>query len=97
MLDISPVIFLKLAQDNVGESDFVFIKAPSYNISDSADVYMHSNEAFKENRKPHPIFTLPFVNATQLEEVIYFKYAKAMLSLIYCSYVILNYKSSINC
>lgn len=67
VLDLTPVVFLKLSQDQVGESDFVFGPKPSYNISESADVFMYDGE---HPRKPVPGYILPFVNATQMQETI---------------------------
>ena len=69
ILDISPVVFLKLAQDQVGESDFVFTKTPGFNISEGADVNMYSLPAF-DKRKPRPVISSPFINFTQIDHKI---------------------------
>ena len=62
------MLFLKLAQDQVGESDFVFTKIAAKNMSQSGDLFMYGENAF-EHREPIPVVTLPFVNTTELEQV----------------------------
>jgi len=61
ILDVSPVVFLKLAQDQVGESDFIYTKVASVNTSETGDIYMYSDNVYQQ-RKSKPKFTLPFVN-----------------------------------
>lgn len=67
ILDVSPSVFLKLSQDQIGESDIIFRSMSASNISESGDVFMYGRQS--ERPKPPP-FTLPFVNATEMQQVV---------------------------
>lgn len=67
ILDIAPAIFLKLSEDQVGESDFVFRAKASFNISESADEFMYSGLATRESA---PVISSFFVNTTKMQESV---------------------------
>jgi len=67
VLDLLPVVFLKLAQDQAGESDFVYTSQSSANTSYSGDVFMYNQEVFTP-RIASGGFTIPLVNATEMIE-----------------------------
>ena len=64
ILDVSPVIFLKLAQDQVGESDFIFHAKAGQNISESGDKFIYGHDL---DRKVPPPIVWPLVNTTDLQ------------------------------
>lgn len=68
MLDVLPVAFLKLAQNQAGESDFVFSSLSSANVSYSGDVFLYSSDAY-DNREGNNNFTFPLINATEMYEL----------------------------
>jgi hypothetical protein len=67
ILNIAPAVFLKLSEDQIGESDIVFRSMASMNISQSADLFMYSH---LPKRKPVPRGSSIFVNSTKLQATI---------------------------
>lgn len=65
ILDILPVVFLKQAQDQVGESDFIYTSVAAENVSQSGDYFMYDSTYVSE-RKPLSNFSLPVINGTEL-------------------------------
>ena len=66
ILDVSPVIFLKLSQNQVGESDFIIHARPSVNMTQSGDFFAYNNNF---ERKDLPEETVPLVNTTYLQSI----------------------------
>jgi hypothetical protein len=65
ILDILPLVFLKQAQNTVGESDFVYTAFPTLNITQSGDKFMYDETQYS-TRAPPQNNSQPFINATQL-------------------------------
>lgn len=65
ILDILPLVFLKQAQNTVGESDFVYTAFPTLNITQSGDKFMYDETQYL-TRAPPQNNSQPFINATQL-------------------------------
>jgi hypothetical protein len=61
ILDVLPLVFLKQAQNTVGEADFVFNSVSPQNISQSADTYIYNN-VYQANRIVPSDNALPFIN-----------------------------------
>jgi hypothetical protein len=68
ILDMLPLIFLKQAQDTVGESDFIYRAKAAENVSESVNNFMYQYNGLY-NRSPAPETSSSFVNCTQLEEM----------------------------
>ena len=67
ILDLLPYIFLKQAQDTVGESDLVYTARSAENISQSADHFAY-NSVYHTVRTEAPDDTSTFVNFTLMEQ-----------------------------
>lgn len=64
ILDVLPLVFIKQAQNTVGESDFIFTAVSPQNISQSTDSYMYDN-SFQIDRIVPGDSSLPFINYTE--------------------------------
>ena len=60
-------MFLKIAEDQVGESDLIYRAKPAANISYSADSFAYTGI---EKRNSKDKWSLPFINMTKMEEAI---------------------------
>ena len=67
VLDLTPIVFLKIAEDQVGESDIIYVAKPATNISYSADKFSYSGV---ENRNVKDKWISPFINITKMDEEI---------------------------
>lgn len=61
ILDVLPLVFLKQAQNSVGEADFVFNSVSPQNISQSVDTYIYNN-AYQTTRVVPAENALPFID-----------------------------------
>ena len=64
VLDVLPVVFLKLAQNQAGESDFVYTSQSSSNVTYSTDNFMYNMEAYG-SREDTSDFEFPLINTTE--------------------------------
>ena len=67
ILDVLPVVFLKLAQNQAGESDFIYTAQSSSNQSYSGDNFMYNVGAY-ESRESLNDFVFPLINGTEFFE-----------------------------
>lgn len=69
ILDILPLVFLKQAQNTVGESDFTYKAKAAENISETADYFLY-NSGDAVLRKEAPSASSLFINYTEMNETI---------------------------
>ena len=67
VLDLTPIVFLKIAEDQVGESDLIYTAKPAANISYSVDTFSYSGV---DKRIARDKWALPFINITKMEKEI---------------------------
>mmetsp|Transcript_2094 Transcript_2094/g.2662 ORF Transcript_2094/g.2662 Transcript_2094/m.2662 type:complete len:420 (-) Transcript_2094:15-1274(-) len=63
-----PVMFMKLSQNQVGESDLVYTAVSAENVSVTGDEYMYSYTS--QRSKPDQSVFIPLVNCTEMEQAI---------------------------
>ena len=66
-MDLTSIVFTKISENQVGESDLVYTTLPASNISYSADSYSYP-EISKRSKKDKWI--PPFINIARMEETI---------------------------
>ena len=68
VLDVMPVMFLKLSQNQVGESDLVYTALSPKNVSYTADNYMYDQSQIAVRNSISTNFYLPLVNWSKVIE-----------------------------